>query len=90
MTTNTTTEILRERWKELTVDPSFFEDCTLHTISYIAQEDRERKLYYFECEEIIFYDSKKDAVWTTKGSGLMDRLPKQTSVVIRKGKYRLD
>lgn len=89
MSTYITPEILRERWKELPVDPSYFDDCILHSINYIAQENYERKLYCFECEEIVFYNEKGDAVWTTEGSGLMDGLPKQTSVVIRRGRHRL-
>lgn len=86
---NSTNASQRERWKNLPVDPSYFDDCILHPINYIAQENYERKLYCFECEEIVFHDGKGDSIWTTNGSGFMDGLPKQISVMIRKGKHRL-
>jgi hypothetical protein len=78
----------RDRWKELPVDPSHFDDCILHPINYIAQENYERKLYCFGCEEIVFHNEEGGVIWTTTGSGFMDTLPKQVSVMIRKGKHR--
>ncbi|PYI11730.1 hypothetical protein BO78DRAFT_358393 [Aspergillus sclerotiicarbonarius CBS 121057] len=78
----------RERWKELPVDSSHFDDCILHPINYIAQENYERKLYCFQCEEIVFHNEEGDTIWTITGSGFMDGLPKQVSVMIRKGKHR--
>ncbi|GKZ40053.1 hypothetical protein AbraIFM66950_002108 [Aspergillus brasiliensis] len=89
MTTNSAAETLRERWKNLPVEPSYFDDCILHPINYIAQENYERKLYCFECEEIVFNDGKGEEIWKTSGSGFMDALPKQVSVMIKKGKHRL-
>ncbi|KAL6229327.1 hypothetical protein BDW75DRAFT_235293 [Aspergillus navahoensis] len=89
MSAHPSEEILRERWKNLPVDPSYFDDCILHPINYIAQENYERKLYCFKCEEIVFHDGKGEEIWTTKGSGFMDGLPKQISVMIKKGKHRL-
>lgn len=81
------TDSQRGRWKE-DVDPEFFDVCIRHPINYIAQENYERQLYYFECEEIIFHDGKGDKIWAIKGSGFIDGLPKQVSVMIRKGKHR--
>ncbi|KAL4891321.1 hypothetical protein BDV59DRAFT_194301 [Aspergillus ambiguus] len=88
MTSRITQETLRERWKELPVDPSTFDDCIHHPIIYIALENYERKLYCFQCEEIAFHNVEGDPIWSTTGSGFMDGLPKQVSVMIKEGKYR--
>lgn len=89
MSAHPAAEILHQRWKNLPVEPTYFDECILHPINYIAQENYERRLYCFECEEIIFNDEKGDEIWKTSGSGFMDALPRQTSVMIKNGKHRL-
>lgn len=69
-----------DRFRELPVDPSYFDDYILHPINYILQENYERKLYCLECEEIRFHDGRGEEIWKTKGSGFMDDLPKQVSI----------
>jgi len=49
-----TEEIIRDRWESLTVDADFFEGCRKHAINLIFAENYERKIYFFECENIDF------------------------------------
>lgn len=78
---------LRNRWKSLTVASDFFEDCKKQPIDYIFAESFERKVYFWECENIAFQNKKGEDIWSTKDGGEID-LPAEVGVYIVRGKWK--
>jgi len=82
-----TEEIIRDRWESLTVDADFFEGCRKHAINLIFAENYERKIYFFECENIDFQNELGETIWSTSGNGQMD-LPARVGVRINRGRLK--
>ncbi|UDD65008.1 hypothetical protein AFCA_012203 [Aspergillus flavus] len=81
-----TEEILRSRWKQLSVTPEFFEGRKKEAITYIWAASHERRLYCLQCESIEFQTEKGERIWTTTGDGEMDALPPRVGVYVVRGK----
>jgi hypothetical protein len=77
------------RWRPLTVPTSFFEDCNQHKMQYILPEKSERMLYCFDCDRIEFRNERGITIWSTAGSGQMDKLPRDIGAWIFDGKSKV-
>lgn len=68
---------------------TFFDDCNHHKMQYVLPEKSERMLYCFDCDRIEFRDEQGITVWSTIGSGQMEKLPKDIGALIFEGKSKV-
>ncbi|KKY22696.1 hypothetical protein UCRPC4_g03199 [Phaeomoniella chlamydospora] len=82
----TTRTELEQRWTSLSPGHTDLKSVNKYVaLEYIEAEEVERELLCKECDEIVFFDGKRE-LWTTKGSGKMN-LPAHILATVYKGYY---